>query len=168
MGYNLSKGPCIRMERYLQDMANNRHDLRWVTVRPRSLAYKIREALHAAAHHEEYKHYAKLKYLYRFTEHEMAVEARYIGHEHTEPMIPEKIEVDLDITSAEGVVGAALKLQPVTDEIHFTKANLSDEEAGRLFKWTEQTPWHFIDHYDGTLTLTQKDVDPALVWRPDS
>ncbi len=166
MGYNLSKGPLVRMERYLQDMSQSRSSLRWITVRPQSLAYKIREAMHGAKHHKEYEHYDKLRHIFKIRESPKCVEAIYIGTEYIEPTAPTKLEVDMEITLAIGIVGSVIKLGAQTNEIHFTDANLTEEESESLYKWTSVNGWTYINHYDGTVTVTQKVVDPDIIWSP--
>lgn len=167
MGYNLSRGPIVRMERYLQDMAEAKKTFVWLTDNPSSLAYRIREALAGAKHHEEFAHYDKLRHIFKIREEEGAVKAVYVGAEYSHPVLPEKLTVDLAITSALGVVGAAIKLGAQTDEVHFTNADLSKEESKTLYTWTQTNDWTYIDHYDGTLTLTKSKVDADLIWRPE-
>lgn len=167
MGYNLSRGPLVRMERYLQDMAEAKKTIVWVTANPSSLAYRIREALAGAKHHDEFAHYDKLRHIFKIREGERQVKAVYVGAEYSHPVLPEKLTVDLPITSSMGVVGAAIKLGAQTEEIHFTNANLSDTERKTLYNWTQSNDWTYIEHYDNTLTLTKEKVDEDLIWRPE-
>lgn len=173
MGYNTSIGPPRRMEEYLNRLLENRETVDFAADDPPSLAYKLREAIHASGYHDRYEHFEKLGELYEFKALDGRVRARYIGPEdpdivegveETPPSQPMTIQEAQDLTS---VVGAAMEVADKTDEIRFPNAILGETMKERLYGWATENGWKIIDHEEAGITLTKRDVADSIVWRPE-
>lgn len=184
--YNTSLTPLRRMEKYLRSLQTRRQTMSFAADEPDKLAYQLREAIYASDFHENYAHFSKLSDFYRFESRPGHVRAVYLGPANPEivddkgeedgdtisedlPGLPEEhpvMEVE-DVQNLPGVVGAALRFSDDADELHFPNAILVESQKSRLFKFCEEHGWYIIDHEDGGLTLTRKDISPDIRWKPN-
>lgn len=171
MTYNISKSVVVRMKRYLDDMLEAKRNLTWPSERPDSLAYRIREALAAVQHYDDYTRYHDLRHNFQISAQQGYVEAKWIGiggvndPEATEVLAPDRIVLD-EIESIQGVVGSAVKMEARADEIYYPNVHPTETEKRVLYDWTKQTRWKFIDQEDEGITLTRRRVDDILIWQP--
>ena len=89
-----------------------------------------------------------------------------------EASAPEKLTIDMAITSPHAIIGAAIKYGETNQEIYFPYATMDEGQLTRLSAWTHTTStdslpaWQLIDHEGAGLTLTRKEVAKELVWTP--
>lgn len=169
MAYNTSRACVGRMSRYLEDMLHAQETITWPIAEPDKHARKIREAMSAARGYPEFERYHKLKQIYRLHPRSGWVEAEYIG-------VPKGIQVHVptsitlnDVLDVQGVVGAAIKFAVKSNELHFPKAVLSDDQKLALYTWaqSEGPPWKLISHEEVGVTLTRRQVEDIFVWVPE-
>lgn len=174
MPYNKSYGTIRRMRDYLERMRVRRGDISFPAENPRSLAYKLREAMYAAQFHKEkgdhYEDYANLRHFYELQEKPGRVVCRWLGEptghsvEEGEPSPKTEappMQVD-DATTLTNIVGALLKYEEVADEIQFPNAALDNPDKARLLDLAHEKGWEIIDHDEAGLTLTQRNVPEAV------
>lgn len=182
MGYNLTKATVERMKERLEVLYATRKTRDFPSSKPRSLAYKFREAITASKCHHEFRHYSELDYIYQFKVLEGSVRAHYTGYRIAEksPIVRPSQENDpgseviveaetLHLPGADtllDVIGAGLKFAQGTPEIHFPNTRLLYDELVKLHTWTENFGWKIISHGIAGLTLTKRDVDEVIVWKP--
>lgn len=185
MGYTISRASVTRNKEQLEQLLKMKTTLVFRDVaNPQKLAYKLREAIAAAAHYDEFKHLAWLSTMYTFRTGVREVIAQYeiLDIDPTIPM-PERPGAEVEMPSksipipekktipdAQGimeVVGYVLKF-PREQEIHFPNAVLMDEDRLKLHKWTQEQDWKYIDHDEGGLTLTKRDIPKEVLWQPES
>ena len=180
MGYNLTRHSVIRQLPQLEQLAQSKESLRFLTDEPRRLAYKIREAIHSCAAFPEFHHlHASIWPRFRLREVPQAVIAEYIGEKahlslatpmgqplsHSQLDVAPQRKVLADPTTLLEVISSAISFDK-TPELFFPNVKMSDGERLRLYKWTTQGEWLYIDHDDGGLTLTQLEVEDGLAWEP--
>ena len=168
MAYNTSKASVRRIKRHIDDMIVAARTITWPAKEPRKFAYHIREAIFAARHHPEYEKYAALRVDYKIYSHRGYVEARYQGTPIDEVVTvtaPERMTIT-EITDAPGIVGAAIKFEPRTDEIYFPNAVLNDDEKLSVWRWGRMEGWALIDQEDEGVTLTRREVEKIFLWQP--
>lgn len=159
------------MKRYLDDMLESKRNLTWPSERPDSLAYRIREGMAAAQHYDEFTRYHELRANFQISAQKGYVEARWIGaggwgrEQEEEVLAPDRLVLD-EVTSIQGVVGAAVKMEARADEIYFPKVQPTEAQKKVLYDWTQGNRWVFLDQEDQGITLTRRRVDDMLVWRP--
>jgi hypothetical protein len=168
--YNTSKACVVRYLRYLQDMAEARTTLTWPASDSEIFARKLREAMAAARHHEEFGYLHDLKDFFRIRPRSGWVEAEYIGppEKKSVPRVPDRMEVK-EATSAPGVVGACIKFAARANEIHFPNAITSEDDKLAIYNWGlgEVPQWKLISHDDKGVTMTRKRaVDKTFLWKP--
>lgn len=177
MGYNKTIGPPRRMKEFLEKLLSRKRSMSFATDNPSSLAYKLREAIHASQFHDKYEHYHRVSSLYKFEEHPGEVRAVYVGVKprtvkegedgEAEQEAPERPAMNVEeVQTLEGVVGAAMEYGGSTDEIRFPNAVLPPGQKEKLFAWTDENDWRIIDQDEGGLTLTRRDVPEEITWSP--
>lgn len=182
MGYNLTKSTVRRQLPQLQQLEDARKTIYFPSSNPERLAYKLREALAAAAAHpEEFPALSSLKPLYRIRTLDDAVLAEWISAD------AEKVEGVVLGTPAEGssaenrgarrpvrktlpeikdpvdLLSAAITFKE-EPELYFPNVRLTEEEKKKIASWAGGTAWKFIDHEDGGATLTRHEVPDELVY----
>ena len=197
MGYNRSSLVVQRFIEILDQLLEAAHSgtsLRFSSLTPHKLAYRLREALKAAQSHEDYRHYYDIIWpVFQFREAPGAVIAHYVGQQEdfsslsgtplSESPTFSKQQIRASearphlkqfpsVTSLTDIVATALSFSS-EDELFFPSATLSDDEKKKLHRWTHSnagSAWTFIDHSsgndDGGITLTQHDVDPDIAFHP--
>lgn len=185
MGYNLSRSSFERNKPTLEALMHREESLQIPHAQPRRLAYKLREALRAAAEFEDTrKYYDYIWPRFRFREVAGAVLCEYVVESYEETpsdtSAPRSAASDSlsrprktlpDITTVIDIIAVALKFS-AEPELYFPDANLSLSNLERLYSWTQKSSeeWQIIFHAidgSGGLTLTQKPIAPELVWAPD-
>jgi hypothetical protein len=177
MGYTISRASVKRNKEQLEQLLKMKQTLVFKNIaNPTRLAHKLREAIAAAGEFDEFKHLAELKTMYRFrtgantviAQYEVAfVEPEPLKKDDTQdpkPVAPEKKTMP-DALNAMDVVGAAMKFSK-EHEIHFPNAVLVDEDRIKLWRWTQEVEWNYIDHDGAGLTLTKKDIPEEVKWQP--
>lgn len=175
MGYNLSRHSVIRNRPQLDQLmyaVESGASIHFPASTPGKLAYKLREAIKAAAEHEEFKHYAEaLAPRYIFKEEKFGVRAEYqenpIGEVLTgEPTIiqPQTKKLIPDALEYLDIIGAALQFK-TESELYFPNVVMSPADRLALYKWTADQPWKYIDHEGAGVTLTKRDVPSEVLWR---
>jgi len=181
MGYNLTVKTVERMRDKLEVLYETRQTRDFPSSNPRSLAYKLREAIRASAIHNKYRHFSELSFIYKIRTLEGSVRAEYQGFKpHAELVRPAREEdpgsevivqaETLHIPEADtlfDIFGAGLKFSQGTPEIHFPHIQLEHPELESLLIWCSQFGWKLINHGEGGITLTKRDVDEAILWRPE-
>lgn len=71
-----------------------------------------------------------------------------------------------NISNLAGVVEGANRFGVKVLEVFFPEAVLSKGDLTRLYRWATEKGWAIIDHEDGGLTLSRKDVEEELKWTP--
>jgi hypothetical protein len=181
MGYTLTRASVIRNKAQLDQLLDLKTDLKFPTKRPDRLAYKLREAIRAAALFEEYSQYAVLKDMYVLRETASGVLAEYRPVDPTgEPIMvaPEQVKAT-PVTPESKTVPDAISLMeilgfimhhPKEHEVSFPNASLSRDDKVRLSEWTRTDAgekWSFIDHDESGLTLTKKKVPADVIWKDE-
>lgn len=170
MGYNTTYGPIRRMRKYLEELDESRGEtVRFATDDPRSLAYRLREALVACQEWSQGEPFRDLKGKYSFEEKGDFVVARWKGPEEPSTVTesaPEEMVVN-EVENLDGIIGAAMKLGDKADQLRFPNAALMDPQRVKLFNWSEGTEWTFIDQGPGGATLTRREVPDDVRWTPD-
>ena len=164
MSYNLSRASVERMRHYL-DVLLEPGSHTFPTDNPSSLSYRLREALMAAEGHDAFAKYAGLRGKHRIRVRPGVVICEAIGRpvslvDGSYPIASMHVEEAKNLVS---VLGAATKYSHC-HELIFPHANLTTEEKGKLFEWTKEKEWQFIDHEGAGLTLTKHEVDPDLLF----
>lgn len=177
MAYSKSIRAVERNRPILEELYRRRKTMTWTSPEPSKLAYRIRESIHAASHHDSTRHLASLRSMYEFKIMPNEVQARFIGTNTTgihvttqqEPQPsqkgPVKIEVDIAISSVHGIVGAIIDHENA-DEVYFPHVTLTQADLVKLYNWTSENGWNIIEHEGAGLTLTRLDVGEELTWRP--
>ncbi len=192
MGYGTSRRIVIRMLGHLK-VLEKRATIQFAAENPSRLAYALREALFASQFYPDMKHFWVLKKKYRFDVRDGCVIARYeeidrdIG-EFEFAVVNAKIigetpasrADDLGaiaqealsmatlpgVSTLDAVIGGAIKYSPQCEEIYFPDAVLTEAEKERLYRWATGEGWKIVDNEDEGITLTQKGVPEAIVWKP--
>lgn len=167
MSYNLSRATCERMRLYLDVLLEDGSHT-FSTDNPSALAYKLREAMMAAQHHQAFEKYARLRDLYviRVRPHTVICERamRDLRFSQVDGAIPINSMYVEQATDLASVVGAATRY-PHTQELVFPNVDLPTKDKIKLLKWVGDKEWKYIDHAGEGLTLTKHEVDPDLLWR---
>lgn len=71
-----------------------------------------------------------------------------------------------NISNLAGVVEGTKRFGNRVLEVFFPEATLSQGDLARLYRWTSEKGWAIIDQEEGGLTLTRKEVDEELTWKP--
>jgi len=179
VGYNLTKQTVERQLEKLQVLYDTRQTRDFPSSNPRSLSYKLREAIKAAAIHNQYRHFTELQYIYKFKTLDGSVRAEYTGYvPHVETVRParedEPGEVPVDIETLHipdaitlfDVIGAGLNF-PHAPELHFQNVRLFMGEQEKLYKWGKEIGWKLIEHPGEGVTLTKREVDDSILWTPE-
>jgi len=177
MGYTISRKVVQRNLVQLEQLHEAQASLIFKTPHPKRLAHKLREAIHAASEFEEYEHLGELKHSYQFKVRRGHVVAMYeppegvILVEQASPskgqaLPPEK----KTIPSAMSLMDVLTALLQFKDdpEITFPNAELSQEDKEKLFEWTKDKDWQYIDHEEAGVTLTKNEVPEEILWRPEA
>jgi hypothetical protein len=178
VGYTISRASVVRNLDQLEHLYKLKTTLIFKNVaNPQRLAYKLREAIAAAKHYEEFAHLADLDFMYQFRIGVNEVVAQYEVLEKQptkaqdsqvtpKPKMPEKKTIP-DAISLIDVLGFVLKF-PKEHEILFPNAVLEADEKQRLYEWTQgdSIEWKFIDHEESGVTLTKKSVPEEVLWAP--
>ena len=180
MGYNISKHSIIRNKPQLDEMLLRRKTFEITTAKPRRLAQKLWEAIRSAValseRHPEFEKYAELEHLYQIQQMKTGVRCTWIASDPVEPSqdsskappsAPTRMEYP-EASSLLDVIAAAMKFESAP-EIRFENARLSENEKKTLYEWTQKADvkWSFVDHDDGGLTLTTREVPSEILWRPE-
>lgn len=173
MTYNLSRRSVERLLPSLKKLYEEQQTIKFKTDNPRRLAYMLREAIAASRRHKEYSKYYKLRLMYRFREEPDAVVAEFTGvHVEPEKVAQVKPQQSGEVKEIEGirdlpeVIAAAVRFRDAL-ELYFPDARLTREGKLKLYEWSRQTGWAYIDQEDVGLTLTHRQVDSYLLWSPE-
>lgn len=173
MGYNESYGTVRRMKRHLDELFRRQETVDFSSDEPKSLAYKLREAIHAAQFWDQYEHYHQLKEYFQFEVRPDRVRCRFMSPEpvtisdsqgKTRDEETDKMIVN-DVDSLMAVIGAAMEHENES-EIFFPSAVLLDPDKSRLHGFAKDSGWKIIDHEEGGVTLTKKEIPEEIQWTP--
>jgi hypothetical protein len=167
MSYNLSRASVERMRHYLDVLLEPGTHI-FAAENPSSLAYRLREAIMAAAGVEVFAKYAGLRGKHRIRVRPGQVICEAIGPERAlvdgaYPIASMHVE---DAKTFVAVLGAATKFSHVM-ELIFPHVNLKFDEKQKLLAWTQDKSWQYIDHEGAGITLTKHEVDADLLWGED-
>ena len=191
--YNKSLATCERMSKYLTELVEARTTVDFFIHNPRSLAYRLREAMYACQFHQNFQHVARLKSSYKFLVYGDKVRARWMEIESPQVrIIVERVsegqttspdsEADLfgrhirealttvdvpNVTNFMEVLGAAMKYLGANPEVYFPNVELDNSELRRLFTWAKAKELKLIYDPDAGLTITEKDIDEDIAWKPE-
>lgn len=197
MSFNLSKNSVIRSKPQLDQLLESKSTIKFPTDRPDKLRTRIYEALKAAAQHEEFKKYVKIKVYYKFKIESGFLVAKYMmdetkgvkgeedgdNSESSNPVSSAPVEVreepvvSLNVEKKEfpeaisliDVLGTLLG-NLTAHELSFPNVILSKEEKLKLFGWTKEVDnmlWRFIDMDDKGIVLTKEEVPIDILWQPE-
>jgi hypothetical protein len=175
MGYKLRPGSVLRMKKFLDEMLTECRTLQYKTARPESLRFRLLQAIKSAEalspQHSQFLKYRGLGTLYNFRVQGDRVFAVWHEDRTGSVRLVESTEVivDMPIRSAEAVLGVIQNAEDA-DELIFVNASLSLRDQKLLYKWTQSDTvrWSYIDHYNGTITMTLRTVEPEILWRPEN
>ena len=175
MGYTKSRGSVERYLVYLRQLARARpeaENLEWEAENPQRLAHNLRQALHAARFHEEFRHFGRLRSHVQFkvidshTVRAVWIELTLLNEALAEEgEIVQQIKIDYEVGLVD-LIGAMMEQPQTLEQAYFPLVELNGSEKEQLFKWAEAQMWSIIDHEDAGLTLTKRDIDPELKWSP--
>ena len=167
----------------IHDAHKNLTELFWSHEEPQKLAYRVREAIHAARWHNDYAQLANAGRHARICIEEGGVRVVWgvplspYGGPVTPPTkassstkTPDtsaSITVPGNITVLE-IVGTALGCEMHVNEIYFPEAKPTEEELYNLYVWARKHHWKVIDNLDRGVTLTKRVVDPMLEYTPST
>ena len=192
MGYGTSRRIVIRMLGHLK-VLEKRATIQFAAENPSRLAYALREALYASQFYPDMKRFWELRRKYRFDVREGCVVARY--EEIDKPLdefefavvdakvigeTPASRADDLGaiaqealsqatlpgVSTLDAVIGGVLKYSAQCEEVYFPDAILTEAEKERLYRWATGDGWKIVDNEEEGITLTQKGVPEAIVWKP--
>ncbi len=170
MSYNMTRNAVDRMAHYLEILVENEMDrVFFESDNASQLAYRLREAIFTAGKYTELSQFHSLHGEYKISVLISGVEcirvlrdgqhvpspARRVGSVH----LPE-------ITTLTGLFGAAIRFGHA-DELVFGNVSLHSADKLRLYEWTGQRDWQYIDHVGAGITLTKQEVDEDLLWSPE-
>ena len=72
------------------------------------------------------------------------------------------------VVNLSGIIEGAKRYGVRVLEVYYPDAVLSEEDKGRLFRWTSENGWLIIDMEDAGLTLSKKDIPEEVQWRPSA
>lgn len=166
----MTRNAVDRMAHYLEILTESEMDkIFFESDNPSQLAYRLREAIFTAGKYTEFSQFQRLSGEYKVSvlingvecvrsvrdgQH-VASPARKVGTVH----LPE-------ITSLTGLLGAAIRFGHA-DELVFGNVSLHSGDKLRLYEWTGQRDWQYIDHEGAGITLTKREVDEDLLWEPE-
>jgi hypothetical protein len=192
LGYATSRRTVIRMLGHLK-VLEKRATIQFAAENPSRLAYAIREALFAAQFYPDFIRFKELRKKYRFEVREGCVIARYEEMDKSvdefefavvdAKVIGETAASRADdlgalaqealstatlpgVSTLDAVIGGTIKYSPQCEEVYFPDAILTENEKERLFRWAVGEGWKIIDNEEDGITLTQKGVPEAIVWKP--
>lgn len=181
MAYNKSIRAVVRAQKQLEQLYRSRKTIDWATKNPSKLAYQLREGVHAAQFHDEFRHLSELKYIYEFQQLNGSVRAKYMGLDVPKSLtseIPDAAGTDIgapempptrldSVSSIREIVGAMVSLGDVAQEVFFPDATLSQDDLRRLHTWATETGWSLISHEGAGVTLTRRTVSEELLYEPN-
>ena len=177
MGYNLTRHVIRRNRPQLDQLYELKESVRFHTSNPVRLAYKIREAIAACGEFEELEDYFTVLSCYTIRAESQAVVASYSEVHVGVPLgevprteDPEPVEQSKrSDPEALGLVDVLAELvgNVRIEEVHFPNVRLAVEDKLKLFKWTEESEWSYIDHEDRGITVTGIEVPSGLAWSPE-
>lgn len=189
MGYNLSKATVRRNLPQLEQLRDAKKTLFLPSSNPERLAYKLREAMRAAEKHEEdFPGFTQLRQQYRLRALEEGVICEWLisspikgvvlgqeGEPESRPpesspsrtsQKPYKKTLP-EVEDSVDMLASALTFSGES-ELHFPNVQLSHDDKERIAGWCEGQEWKLIDHHDAGATLTKFDVDPSILYTPES
>lgn len=164
------------MRRYLDDMLYGRRTMTWPADDGDRLARRIREAINTAKRYEDFGIYHELGSWYTIHNRKTWVEAEWKGiitgtgnREGAHIVhIPEPKRVLIEVTTADQVVGACIKMGAETEEFHFPNVVMTPNELKAVHLWgKDHNGWKLIYHEDAGITMTRRQVDEIYLWHPD-
>lgn len=186
MGYSTNVRVCIRMKPLLDRLESSEGNLLFRTNKPRSLAYKLREACFASRFHDDFQKYIHLGKEFSFRESTNGVLAvkkseprrlrdqpLHIEADPEEAIVGREIKDAFDtatIPEAKNladVIGATIKYGVHSTEVFFPSVALEPNDLARLFRWAEPNGWKIIWHEEEGVTLTQRSIPDELAWKPE-
>ncbi len=167
MPYSIKPEAISRVESLLETMLTSTSDVAFPSAVPHKLAYRLHNAISAAASFEEYGKYSSLgaKFRIRVRPGKVLCELRSklpdalsIFKEQASKMTLEEIE------TGPAIVGALL--QHKAHEIYFPNAILDETELVILYNWTSKNDYFIINQEDAGITVTKERTE--LEWQPSS
>ena len=70
------------------------------------------------------------------------------------------------VVNLSGIIEGAKRYGVRVLEVYYPDAVLSEEDKGRLFRWTSENGWLIVDMEDAGLTLSKKDIPEEVQWKP--
>lgn len=170
MSYSLNKQNIDRLISYLDILVESQAmEIGFECEDSTKLAYKLREAFFASRHYPEYEKYHTLQGDYKILARVHNVICKRIEkggkHFRVEQVIVGAMQLP-EITQLTGVFGAAIRF-PHVEELWFPNVNLIPESKLRVYEWTAERDWQYIDHHGSGITLTKKEVEEDLLWSPE-
>jgi hypothetical protein len=181
MAYSRAKTAVQRAQKQLEQLYKSRKTIDWATPNPSRLSYQLREAIHAAQYHEEFRHLADLRYVYEFRQLNGSVRAHYIGLDLPESLTtPVEGDAGTDVGASEmpttrldgpstltEVIGAMISLGDTVAEVFLPDAALSEDDLRRLYVFAHDAEWSLISHEGAGVTLTRRTVAKELLYEPN-
>lgn len=170
MSYSIRKENIDRLGDFLDILVDSQADqVAFECHDSTRFAYKLRQAFFAARHHAAYSMYHNLQDDYQVLAkvgHVVCKRVQKDGeHFRVEAATVGTLQLS-EITTLTGVFGAAIRFKNV-EELWFPSVTLIPETKLRVYEWTAERDWQFIDHHGEGLTLTKKEVDKDLPWTPE-
>ena len=70
------------------------------------------------------------------------------------------------VTNLAGIIEGTKKYGLRVMEVFFPDARLTEEDKGRLYRWTKENGWLIVDMEDAGLTLSKREEAEDLQWKP--
>ena len=175
MGYSRSKRAVMRMLPFLEAIMESRmtgRPLVWETDDPPRMAYRLREALHAARFHEEFQHFGRLRPHLGFKVGPKEVIAYWLAPEvlpyiTPEPQAPKPREVTVhEQVNVQDLLASMMSQHRTTFKVYFPNVLLEPGDMNTIYTWANEMGWALIDHEEAGLTLTKEPIDNDLKWSP--
>lgn len=168
MGYSKAKTAIERILPLLNELYYKRQTVSLATVDSVGLAYKIREAIHAAGHHKEYEHLTGLRSMYEFRQLPGRVQCSFQGVDpnlvkplHTTPVTePAREVVDMKPTEEIDLDLGGLLPADEPQKIQLTEVDSLHGIVGAVLKYGSSHE----EIYFPEAQLTTEEKEKLLAW----
>jgi hypothetical protein len=170
MGYSTSRRAVRKVLSHLDRLVVSRKEVSWASNEPGRLAYRLREAFHAAKFYDDFTKYSKLneRWVIRVTEGRVVaapVEIKEVitaGEKSISHGEKPTTIVD-DVISLHAIIGYMIQSENLI-EVYFPNAGLMEADLHRLNRWAMGSAYTLISHEQGGLTLTTLPVPEGLAF----
>ena len=70
------------------------------------------------------------------------------------------------VTNLSGIIEGTKRYGLRVMEVFFPDARLTEDDKGRLYRWTIENGWLIVDMEDAGLTLSKREEAEELQWKP--